>query len=264
MKSHGIAFASCLLLVCACVSSTPSGPTTDGPTDVGAKDNAGDRSGDVAGSGATDRPATSDDTAAGGPETQGKDGALSEGRDAGTTEDEAAGLGLDAARETAVTDVAAEGGGADGPVADGPARLDVGDGRGLDLGSAVETPAFAPDLAAEVAMPSDFPCRRDSDCCIEIDTCMNVAYLYSKAPGAAPAPSIPPSTGWCTACIPPAIQVRCVSGQCIGERIATYDSPLLFSHCGPVALPDGGMTALADVMGDGGAAAPKSVWTCGG
>jgi hypothetical protein len=108
------------------------------------------------------------------------------------------------------------------------------------------------------------PCRGDSDCCIEIDSCMNIAYLYSKAPGAPAPPTIqPPSGGMCTACMIPTIQVRCVSGQCTGDRIAGYPSTLMTGHCGYVALPDGGVTALQDVI-DAGAISTKTVWTCSG
>lgn len=121
--------------------------------------------------------------------------------------------------------------------------------------------------ALEVAIdstPAGFPCRSDSDCCIKIDNCMNIAYLYSKAPGAAAPPPIPsPDAGVCTACIPPAIQVRCMSGQCIGERISGYPSSLLHDHCGYVTLADGGLTALQEII-DAGSVSTKSVWTCGG
>ena len=133
--------------------------------------------------------------------------------------------------------------------------------------SMVERPSLdtsAPEAAIDSSAVVGFPCRNDSDCCIEIDSCMNVAYLYSKAPGAAAPYAIqPPPGGMCTACIPPTIQVHCVSGQCTGERVAGYPSSLMSSHCGYVALPDGGLTALQDVI-DAGSVSTKSVWTCSG
>jgi hypothetical protein len=141
----------------------------------------------------------------------------------------------------------------------------------VDLGAAFdglgESPTLdtgAPEAGIDSPAAVGFPCRNDSDCCIEIDSCMNIAYLYSRASGAAAPPTIqPPAGGMCTACMPPTIQVRCVSGQCAGERIAGYPAALMSGHCGYVALPDGGLTALQDVI-DAGSVSTKSVWTCGG
>ena len=156
--------------------------------------------------------------------------------------------------------------------AEAPGFLDAGlDTVAVDLGPIFDTGAERPaidtktaDLAADSPATIGYPCRNDSDCCIEIDSCMNIAYLYSKAPGAAGPPAIqPPTGGMCTACIPPTIQVRCLSGQCVGERISGYPSSLMSGHCGYVALPDGGLTALEDVI-DAGSVSTKSVWTCGG
>jgi hypothetical protein len=109
-----------------------------------------------------------------------------------------------------------------------------------------------------------FPCSNDSDCCIEIDGCMNVAYLYSRAPGAAPAPTFSTSpAGVCTACIPPAIQVRCVQSQCVGDRIIfDYPLALIDPHCGPIDL-DGGTTSHALPIDASAPAPATSVWYCG-
>jgi predicted small lipoprotein YifL len=159
-----------------------------------------------------------------------------------------------------------------GAVADMPAAGDAGHDAGtVDLGTTFdslgERPILdtgAPEAGIDSSAAVGFPCRNDSDCCIEIDSCMNIAYLYSRAPGTAAPPTIqPPPGGMCTACIPPTIQVRCVSGQCAGERIAGYPAALMSGHCGYVALPDGGLTALQDVI-DAGSVSTKSVWTCGG
>jgi hypothetical protein len=160
----------------------------------------------------------------------------------------------------------------DGASAEAQEFPDAGlDAVALDLGQILDTAAErlavdtkTTDLAADSPATIGYPCRNDSDCCIEIDSCMNIAYLYSKGPGAAEAPDIqPPSGGMCTGCMPPTIQVRCLSGQCVGERIAGYPSSLMTGHCGYVALPDGGLTALHDDI-DAGSVSTKSVWTCGG
>jgi hypothetical protein len=150
--------------------------------------------------------------------------------------------------------------------AGGDSTVDAGavdSGTGIDLGS--ERPgvdgasAEAPvDAGAAVA----FPCRNDSDCCIAIDGCMAVAYLYSKAPGAAPPPDFSPHDGACLACIPPAIQVLCVSGQCRGTRVSAYSGSILSNHCGPVVLDAGPIYAHTSI--DAGATTPQTVWTCGG
>jgi hypothetical protein len=148
------------------------------------------------------------------------------------------------------------------------ARLDTG---AADLGpifdAAAEQPAVdtkTADLAPDSPAVIGYPCRNDSDCCIEIDSCMNIAYLYSKAPGAAPPYAIQPRDGGaCTACIPPTIQVRCVSSQCVGERIAGYPGALMSGHCGFVAL-DAGSGATPQLSIDAGSVSTQSVWTCSG
>jgi hypothetical protein len=139
----------------------------------------------------------------------------------------------------------------------------------VDLGPILDTAADQPmvdaqtaDLAVDALAALGFACRNDSDCCIEVDSCMNVAYLYSKAPGAAGAPTIPPPGGMCTDCIPPTIQVRCVSAQCVGQRISGYPSSLMNSHCGYIPLTDGGVSVHQVI--DAGTVSTKSVWTCSG
>jgi hypothetical protein len=144
--------------------------------------------------------------------------------------------------------------------------IDMGVDARPDLGPFSEAGAAKPDSAADTfSGPPNFTCRNDSDCCIKTDTCMNVAYMYSKAPGASPEPDFQPSTtGWCTACIPPTVQVRCVTNQCVGEKLPTTSSGSLpFNHCGPIKL-DAGASAYHDLPSDAGALPPQSRWSCGG
>jgi hypothetical protein len=103
-------------------------------------------------------------------------------------------------------------------------------------------PDAAPDLAGEAGMPPNYTCRDDSDCCIVVDSCMVKAYLYSKAPGASPAPAIPAvsNPGSCLRCVAPAVQVRCDNGYCVGQKLSGYSGTLTQSHCGPVIQPDAG------------------------
>lgn len=150
-------------------------------------------------------------------------------------------------------------------VADAPVALDTTfDTVAVDQGSALDgarpgLDAQAVDLSALPAVTS-FPCRSDDDCCTTVDSCMGRVYLYSQGPGGS-APAIPPSTGMCLPCMTPAIQVTCVSGQCVGTKVSNYPSALLKSHCGTLSLTDAGAHAPKKV--DAGAPTTKSVWSCG-
>jgi len=119
----------------------------------------------------------------------------------------------------------------------------------------------ARDTSVEAAAPPNLTCRTDGDCCIEVEGCMARAYLYSIAPGASAPPIIapvPPGT-MCLPCIPPAVQVRCDNGQCVGEKLSTmYSGRLIQSHCGTVDLPDAG-TMLYQSSYEG---SPQTVWGC--
>jgi hypothetical protein len=138
-------------------------------------------------------------------------------------------------------------------------------GGSPDGGPDAARPDAAPDVvAAEAPAPSSYTCRDDADCCIVIDTCLAVAHLYSKAPGATGKPSLsPPDAGAaCVNCIPPAVQVRCDQGQCVGEKLSTgvdFNGPLRQDHCGPITLPDAGAmpTYLPAFLGT-----PPSSWGC--
>ena len=119
---------------------------------------------------------------------------------------------------------------------------------------------LAADVVVDASEPPDLRCRNDSDCCIVIDGCMATAYLYSKAPGATGPPPFPPNNGMCLACIPPAVQVSCVSGQCVGEKLSSsvmWEGTILQDHCGPVALPDAGTGDQAAYAG-----AAQISWGC--
>ncbi|MBN2573981.1 MAG: hypothetical protein JXP73_05390 [Deltaproteobacteria bacterium] len=136
--------------------------------------------------------------------------------------------------------------------ADAPAEAGRPDAAGPDA---------APDLAADAPAPANYNCNDDSDCCIVVDTCNGTAHLYSLAPGATGPPSFPSYT-MCAPCVPPAVQVRCDQGRCVGERISSgvdYESPLREDHCGPVALPDAGAASPGQPAQGG--AQPTS-WGC--
>jgi len=161
---------------------------------------------------------------------------------------------------TDIVDMALEG------ATDHPAPLDTAIDTAIEAGvKDAHDAAPTADTAPDTATVTTFPCRTDSDCCIAIDGCMAVAYLYSKGPDGAGPPSLPTHNlgDMCLACIPPAVQVRCVSKQCVGEKISTYSSQLTKDHCGYVNLPDGGLYALYETI-DGGSPAPvRTTWSCG-
>ena len=251
----------CLLLAgCGSGSSPQETQSKDATADGQTGSTATGDTGKIA-----DGPASlGGDSAVSGPETRSTDLLASAGQDGAQDRDLPGAPPLDASPDSAAVDAARETLNLDGPGADG-----VADARVPDLGPGAEAGTVKADSADNRADSSsvsqDFPCRDDSDCCIVIDGCKNVAYLYSTAPGAAPEPTIPPPNDWCTGCIPPAIQVRCVARQCVGERISSsYSGPLLSSHCGPVKLPDAGASGYHDIPADASAPTPKSVWTCGG
>jgi hypothetical protein len=146
------------------------------------------------------------------------------------------------------------------------ATLEVGsEAAAVDLSATAEVgkPDSAGPDAADAPPPANYTCRNDADCCIVVDTCNEVAHLYSLAPGATGPPSIsnPPGT-MCVPCIPPAVQVRCDAGQCVGEKLSSgidYNSPLRKDHCGPLALPDAG---AASIYQPAYAGAQATSWGC--
>jgi hypothetical protein len=194
-----------------------------------------------------------------------------EGDKAQPTPDTSATPALDLAPDTRPpADIVADLANEDAPAH--PMPLDTASEAGTQDVTAKDAPAEAGAKDApvtETAMDSPvvtiLPCRNDLDCCIAIDNCMATAYLYSKGPGGAGPPTLPTHNpgDTCLACIPPAVQVSCVSGQCVGEKLSSYSSQLTVGHCGTIAIPDGGMYALYESI-DGGSVGPvRTTWSCG-
>jgi hypothetical protein len=109
-----------------------------------------------------------------------------------------------------------------------------------DAGTAPADGATNPGF--EAGAPLDYSCDSDGDCCIKVDRCTARAYLYSTGPGASPAPSIPyiSDPGQCLRCTPPAVQVRCESGVCVGQPISGASGKLTQDHCGYITTTDAG------------------------
>jgi len=85
-----------------------------------------------------------------------------------------------------------------------------------------------------------FMCTQNSDCCVIVNTCTNEAQIVSATNQAAAKAAWPYCENQCTSCIPPAIQVGCLGGVCVGQAVPLPDasSDLLMDHCG--ATPVGG------------------------
>jgi hypothetical protein len=162
---------------------------------------------------------------------------------------------------------------------------------GPDRDAAPDVPIGGAGIDARGLAPGEdawyaelYPCRDDSDCCVGVTTRCYYAdpvyhsplyvssYLYSRAPGAAAPPSIVADTT-CDAgvfggmiCDPYPVQVRCVSGQCVGRSAgaSTWQMKgtlLTGSHCGHVDVPDGGPDLDGLFVSDPSTATATS-WEC--
>jgi hypothetical protein len=135
------------------------------------------------------------------------------------------------------------------------------DGNRSSVVPSAQSCHMPPDAGPVIPLPK---CGSDSECCVTVDQCMARAQLEGTGPGPAPQPD----GGTCLACIPPAIQVQCVGGYCVGTRVTNlYDSSsrLFYSHCGYIALPDAGTPPPVShhALADGGVSYQTS-WSCGG
>jgi len=96
-------------------------------------------------------------------------------------------------------------------------------------------------------------CMTNDQCCVVINTCLNDAQIVLATDYAAAGTAQPYCDNQCTNCLPPAIDVGCVGGKCVGQNLDNANPPppntLRQSHCGvnPVLMP-----------------APTSHFTCGG
>ena len=99
------------------------------------------------------------------------------------------------------------------------------------------------------AAGSGFKCKSDNDCCAVVDPCyttMTVVGLPDKSALEAQIAAHPQT--YCTACIPPAVQVTCVDGQCLGFKVGTGTWPpsgLSGTHCGLLPLSTGGTLGVS-------------------
>lgn len=114
--------------------------------------------------------------------------------------------------------------------------------------------AAAPlDAHASVTLPL---CSTDDDCCVTVDSCMATATLSGKAGwGEVPGAHFLPDP--CVPCIPPAVDVQCQGGFCVGKRL--IGSYVGVSHCG--RLSDAGVPHATADAGTGPTSYQTS-WGC--
>ncbi|MBI5537178.1 MAG: hypothetical protein HY898_30940 [Deltaproteobacteria bacterium] len=134
-------------------------------------------------------------------------------------------------------------------------------------------PATPGDTRAQaLAYATDnLPCATEADCCVVFDGCKGkglivaakdktkVAELLAQAPNDV-----------CVGCIPPYVQVKCVSSVCSGVSVhpgsgADYaaGAPFNQSHCGTVPLPTGWTEQQSVPVGSSPGLNPSKVLGCG-
>ena len=160
---------------------------------------------------------------------------------------------------------------------DAPLSNDEGDGDlagrtdevGVDVPSTMAAVDTRPqEVLVDASYAENYQCRDNSDCCIAVlytGYCTGFGgdkrvFLYSRAPGAAPAPSSTTTEP----CYPatfyecPKVRVRCISGQCVAKSEG-LGSVGPGNYCGDSTL-DGG-DAIGG-SGDTGSFIPVASWVC--
>lgn len=99
------------------------------------------------------------------------------------------------------------------------------------------------DEAAWTELTASAPaCASNADCCVIMNGCLSQGQLVGLADFGAAGALWPYCDDECNDCIPPAVEVGCVEGVCVGHEVpdAAGDSPLRQDHCGTddVSTPD--------------------------
>jgi hypothetical protein len=117
------------------------------------------------------------------------------------------------------------------------------------------------------------PCLQESDCCVVNDGCHSTAYLVASKDSSKVSSLIASAdNSTCTRCVTPMLQVSCVSGMCVGERInftCRLPMPYPGNHCGKLDVPPSCFSSsMSDDGGtnlpDGVALKPLAIFRCGG
>lgn len=77
-------------------------------------------------------------------------------------------------------------------------------------------------------------CTSNADCCVIINGCLSQAQIVSAASKDQAKAAWPYCDSMCNDCIPPAIEVGCENGTCVGTVVdfADASTDLLMDHCG--------------------------------
>jgi len=94
-------------------------------------------------------------------------------------------------------------------------------------------------------------CTQNSDCCVIVNGCLSQSQIVAATNKDQAKAAWPYCDSMCNACIPPAVEVGCQGGTCVGQVVPVPDAStdLLMDHCG--AVPVGGT-------------ASKLLFSCGG
>ncbi|APR85817.1 Hypothetical protein A7982_11166 [Minicystis rosea] len=87
----------------------------------------------------------------------------------------------------------------------------------------------------KVLTTGPIPCKQSSDCCVIINGCLNEAQVVSAEHMEEAKAVWPTCDDQCSFCIPPAVQVECVSGACAGKAVILppgSSTDILQDHCG--------------------------------
>ena len=126
----------------------------------------------------------------------------------------------------------------------------------------------------------DFACTTSADCCLVDNGCGDGLALVTAKNQEQTAAAFRArreaargrdAAAWdgCWPCIPPAVEVGCVAGRCVAERVAVqgldWDRRLTAPHCGSLlagdgGAPDGGTSALRSAQSQVGG--PPPTYAC--
>jgi len=116
-------------------------------------------------------------------------------------------------------------------VQSGPGGTVASSGSGTDGGM-----CHGDTAAWNTILAKPLDCQTNADCCVVINTCINEAQIVLAADYSAAGMVQPYCDNQCTNCIPPAIDVGCVGGKCVGQNLSNANPPppdmLRQSHCG--------------------------------
>ncbi len=126
-------------------------------------------------------------------------------------------------------------GGAGGIAESGPTSAGSSGGEAADAAT-FDASAYCPGDAEAwqqlTAEPS--ACQNGTECCVIMSPCLSQAQIVGALQQKEASAAWPYCDVACNDCIPPAIQVACVAGMCLGRVVMgeAPDSPLRNDHCG--------------------------------